>query len=1243
MEQKIKVSADQSPLVTSKEGLEKQKEEFVGERLSQSNSSEPPSSRSSVKSNTKTEVRGKGRKSNPAQKTGESVSSSSQAPPSSSTMPAGTKRKAPQNGSSSGKRQKKQQTRQAKNANAVAKDVSETVAELQGSIDALREKDRQPKPPKEPPYNATGGPMDIVGRPFFRQRKEFGIKSFEGTGSYYNYWAISGFFEQFIVPEGQAQVYVAANPRRFDTLSTYWLGPTFYTFPSEVSQVSTSLVTGIWDQAFVHIDTGLLRLYNPVISSDDITLYVLNVGTFAPDLSILIEQNRVPPEKLLLFFQQRYFYKVLSPDARDVYVQLLQDAVIEYVVVDSWAVRVVQPKNNHYTVEGLRQQINALNRHFLWSGPRMCPPELMIGMVALAQEDTHTAHCAAFISGKFWRTAPLSFIQSLPSRLLNLGVSAYGLITDGATTVAETLQKAADHLVDSNEVDVARYEPDDEERSNADPELLPDSSTNLQGTLSAKDEKSEMEEERENPHYMFENVVVHEEPEMVTATVKAAFKGFSFGIGFPNIPVPQIFSDIGVHDLHYSDPSVFEACFNSQELLDFRSPLSIEHLSATRLFKWQRADFFQTIVDGQATLLKVENCLLSDYANKLCRPGITLRPISKQFELPSIERSFYGLIDFGWPLYSPRSSAHMHTSTVINRICRAPKFRIGNALEKYPVFLSPKAYINALSHPWREMNPGMTVPYRETKRADKFLKDMSTYLATIAATDAYKSLYGAKDPRDFTTNTFGVVTSLAKFWNEPPGSLFVGPRTQEEAGSPHSMSPWQEGMYQHYNDLNEVYDEPLFKKAIDNMSSSSAAARLAQFRDRFIDPPNPCISTFTKSDEILTSAKPRIIHNVPFEDFSHLRNFLQNTQKILSIYQRISFSHQFAHVTLTYGACMDPIEKGVWRTEIAHEFEMGRDCKLPSEGGQTLRADVLVGGDDIMAVVHVYTYMGKGKAPKWHSFEIEGDITQCDQSHSALSLFLFRTFVETFTMMSFHDTFKTIEKNMQKNTDTYESKIKLLLTGMAETTMFNSCVAGPLFVLGILYGHHHSLDTWCSWFGFQVKVSYVPLGCATFHKGFWAHTEKAYKWVPLPSRLVKFGWKEFECGNTLPLLTDHLAGVASGWKSMDLDPVFGAIVWRFPSHKSVPAPMDSAHHWTNKWNWNRKGDILPLAACTRFYQHHYHIPLTDIIELVSILRKLPTDEALRIRSGLLNRIYFRDYRCDNQEEFDSICHKADSV
>jgi len=1094
-----------------------------------------------------------------------------------------------------------QNTRQGKRERQTVNSQQDEIQRQAGTIDALRE--RLADKPKERKYRAHVSALDIIGKALFNS--EAGWNMIEGTGSYYNHWARSDYFAQFLSEEAAADhLWVSAVPNRRDGTLTnsYWLGPTFYLPPEgEFLQRFYGVAPdtddfahrieyrlGYWDQRMVLVDVHRLNHYEPVIIHDDITLYLYN-----------------PPQEdiaraWLTHSQVRYQHVYLEKSDSDLWSNLLVNPEVLYGVIDTWAVRATQHKLNHYTVEGMRQIIYNHNSMFLWSGSRMCPPQLIIGMVKNSQDDTHIAHVSAITSGKFWRTAPLNFMQSLPTRLVNLGLTAYGLVTNTTKTVVDIAQDVVADL----SPDSPPPEPRDPDDPADDDPLEPGDEDGPLDLLSGPDHM-EIDNPHENGDQAYEATTVKQSmAEIVHDTIKNVSKGWTFGLPHPFSFLPHEPLANSEHEVPNWIAARYHECVSkphsqmegywecqAEQCARGDSKALVPDGPGTQAWYFERStDVLMKDAQGEAKTVSIFDIRNQHFYN--CpRPGLKFREdylIESEYLSTTV---FIGLWDWvSIPLYAPAVCKAMNLASAV--------LRLGPTPEHSP--MSPElAWYHLSSHPdgtWVQLRRG---EHRAIREGEVFTH--------YSPKSLMRALHASVQPMN--------------------GILVPELLTEEDIEEGRSISFAEQTRYI----MNQGLDNttiPILGQLIKDMSSSSKAKRKAGLQEAEQTGELGSQSTcFTKTDEILTSAKPRLIHNVPTDTFLEMRVGLMNFQKLLSKLQFTLFEWQWNQVYFTYGGSMTPTEKGVWRTEVDNYL------KMRPPGNHIQRVSfVLVGGDDITIVVFVCrdgAVIGQ--------YEIEIDVSRCDQSQNANTAALFCCMFQSICGYRDDKLFAEIKANMRQNTDLYLSQLLMLCTGVGETGIFNSCTVGGVAVMGCLFGFHMDLKRFYSSWGFSIKISKVPYLMSTFHKGFWIKVNEKCHWLPLPSRIVKFGWKEVPKKESIDLhaLMQHLSEVARGWKSMDLDPVFGALVKKFPdSCDPSPPHIGSAHAWSDRWNWSRIGTIFEVHHCLKFYKNRYQLEESDIITTIELINNTPYEVRMMSDYGV-ETFYERDYCYDEQSAFDA--------
>lgn len=382
----------------------------------------------------------------------------------------------------------------------------------------------------------------------------------------------------------------------------------------------------------------------------------------------------------------------------------------------------------------------------------------------------------------------------------------------------------------------------------------------------------------------------------------------------------------------------------------------------------------------------------------------------------------------------------------------------------------------------------------------------------------------------------------------------------------------------------------------------------------------PVQTVFTKTDEYLFEAKPRVIHDSVPDAFWEWRSILQQMNHIFGS-RRHWCANMGAGVFFTYGGCMTPLDKAEYR------------WKIDTQGCSTLDTNqfILVGGDD----VHIAVYR-KGVL----CYEEEIDITKCDQSHTRISAFLFQAgLVRFFGASQQIDDFSQYVWSSMMCKNTHYNGV-WLKTGVPETTWVNSMVIGMVACLSKVVGQVQfkdlDMERFFQAFGFDVKYSRVAPWRGTFHKGFWNPIGDRILWVPLPSRFAKFGTAVNDGAHSLFTHVQHVREVAFGWRSMPLEPIFGRMVWGRAeplSEKLIIPDMGSAYGWQDAHRWDVPSPQLAAEDFLAFYSDRYRIGADELYELLEFIDKLP-DEPLYCYNPSLQKIYVRDCCCDTQEDYE---------
>lgn len=403
-----------------------------------------------------------------------------------------------------------------------------------------------------------------------------------------------------------------------------------------------------------------------------------------------------------------------------------------------------------------------------------------------------------------------------------------------------------------------------------------------------------------------------------------------------------------------------------------------------------------------------------------------------------------------------------------------------------------------------------------------------------------------------------------------------------------------------------------------DMKPSSKNRRKDQLRELRDGVERDSQRVFRKTDERLLSAKPRLIYDCLGSQFWNLRTTLVFLQHALA--SQMFWTIIVGDLTLdfSYGGCMDPLKKGHWRRSVNERMSSCRTRDYVA---------LLVGGDDILAVCS-------------HSgviTELEIDVSKCDKSQTSVSYLVACSFILTF-FDSLPEHFHIMRENMETKTE-YFHGFTDLHTGTPETTCFNTITVGWSLALSFVF--NVSPTKFMEIMGYSIKCSSLEPGGGTFHKGFW-NTE--WNWIPLPSRICKFGSMAYESRDkymTIRELEDHIAGVSLGWRSMDLDPIFGIFVDACSSHvryQNTPL-IEQSDLWKKElwkgWNWERMGRNVSIDTVAPFYTMRYKIDVQLLCQLFSFLKSNVTCDPAHISHPALTMIYYRDYRCDTSDEYDA--------
>lgn len=599
--------------------------------------------------------------------------------------------------------------------------------------------------------------------------------------------------------------------------------------------------------------------------------------------------------------------------------------------------------------------------------------------------------------------------------------------------------------------------------------------------------------------------------------------------------------------------------------------------------------------DGETKLLDCNEFYTFDFWVKP-RKTISWRTPNSIFTDETKEPGFIGYFDFGWPIYSPFPCDAMNWSVAVNRLGPTPPYspvpglwkHFAKIHKKNPVFRF--ARVNALT---------------KTKE-----------ILVHALLSLRKWGY---DSKDFNQRT-------DTLYNASRTRHFISFLVGENSLAPSSYC------FDTCRFLEATFLETTYELAWEmTKDMANRAKRLGDYRNLQTLFPADLESTtcFVKSDELLLDAKPRLIHNASSLIFWSNRSALQNFSRVLDARKFLAWSFGDRLVTLTYGGAMDPQEKTEWRNDV--------EQYIPSPEFRST-VHIIVGGDDILMVCAGWSQERKLLT----EFEIELDISKCDQSQNDVTFAIFSAFSQC--VYGYEDAWllKSIKGNMESSTPFYKQHGMWLQTGQGETTCFNSGAVGGTAITCCLILDELTEEAVRFFFnavGFDVKVSRMDKGCGTFHKGYWAHeVDRApmWVWLPLPSRFVKFGWKGFstlDASVNLIALQDHLAAVARGWKSMPLDPLFDAFVSKFCDQDTVavrPQEFGAARAW-KKWDWNRWAR-QGCYDCAKFYNMRYGLTWWRVEELIAEIHSWELAPRY-VRNEILQIIYIRDYACDTQEDF----------
>ncbi len=403
------------------------------------------------------------------------------------------------------------------------------------------------------------------------------------------------------------------------------------------------------------------------------------------------------------------------------------------------------------------------------------------------------------------------------------------------------------------------------------------------------------------------------------------------------------------------------------------------------------------------------------------------------------------------------------------------------------------------------------------------------------------------------------------------------------------------------------------ENATRNMKPTSRNRRLEQLQEmNEFHASKECQKVFRKTDEVLFAAKPRLIFDCLGEQFWALRNFLQALQKDLGGRDDMLWKRGQHTVWFRYGGSMDPDQKSTWKRRASTRATTEQEFSA-----------ILVGGDDIIVVKYVNGV---------ETENIELDVSKCDKSQTEFSC---QIVAASFLLHVFGCEFQelmSMYQNMTTKTIYFQSMAELH-TGTPETTIFNSITIGWAVFIGLFFDF--PLESFMNACGYTVKLSTMPPGMGTFHKGFW--TRRDY-WVPLPSRICKFGL----CSTTEQIseeaLANHIAGVARGWRSMYLDPLFGLFINKACEYNpEAEIKFDDSLQWRRElWldhEWKLKRPNLALDEVACFYMYHYGIDTDSVMSAISYFELNLDIEAAKISHPVLSRIYIRDYRCDTQADF----------
>jgi hypothetical protein len=384
----------------------------------------------------------------------------------------------------------------------------------------------------------------------------------------------------------------------------------------------------------------------------------------------------------------------------------------------------------------------------------------------------------------------------------------------------------------------------------------------------------------------------------------------------------------------------------------------------------------------------------------------------------------------------------------------------------------------------------------------------------------------------------------------------------------------------HLEPLNMNDGLEQFKQEIENMNPRSRQRRKYDRIRMLLSGAHPeadrMAITQVKSDEILFAPKARNLTNVGSGEFwkylRHIRWLSSCCAK-----RQVWFTTSDCTVTFQCASEFDSDQKSLWMEQV-----LARHKRFDNHA-----FEILLAGDDATIV---FTYAHHDP------IFVEFDVSRNDQSHTIHSFKFFEHMVTMLGLSVGDDDFIFTVRSAMKMESIHFRSREQLFTGKVWTTMYNSLSLGGIFVAlfsesvakGVPVTPEWMTEAW-SHMGFDTKIRFSKDLCGiTFNKGFWTCVQNVITWIPLPSRIFKFGhMDEADYSGPISLVT-RCREVALGWTGTVLDPLFGTWVQKHLDKDTTKwrLPRGMNHTPTGVVLTASVTEVLPLYQCRYGIEEH---------------------------------------------------------